>query len=530
MARAPSRTGPGRRQRRRIAAPAAPAANRPPPRARPPVTLRLYCHGLGDCMLVSLPTGPGERPFRILIDCGAHASVRAGRQRVDAVLSDLAEACDRHLDVIVGTHEHWDHLSGFLTARDRFVDAETPGLAADDPRIRVGAVWLAWTENPEDADARALDRYKDEAEATLVGLRLALEAAEDRQAMGLDATARGLDSLFGFVFGAKGERVRSAREALRTLVPESRVHYLEPGTLAPLPAAVAGFRAHVLGPPRDPRLLRIHDDPTDGYKLAFGNHPETLALASALAIANGHLDLRDDPAAPFDPTEGVSLADLRDGRLGDGADSLRAFLDAHYLGADASRRIEGIWLAGAAELALQLDRNTNNTSLVLALERVETGDVLLFAADAQAGNWRSWQDVTVPLGDGPEAGRRTGPELLARTIFYKVGHHGSGNATLRERGLERMDGRRLVAFNPTDADLAGRLGWSDFPARALTDALEARTSGRYIQSDAGWILSGEPAPFAAGGALAAPPRTGSMKAARVDGQDLMVGWVEIDIA
>ena len=27
-------------------------------------------------------------------------------------------------------------------------------------------------------------------------------------------------------------------------------------------------------------------------------------------------------------------------------------------------------------------------------------------------------------------------DLLHRTIFYKVGHHGSHNATLRERGLE----------------------------------------------------------------------------------------------
>jgi hypothetical protein len=528
MARAPGRSTPARRRRRAPGAKAPP--NLPPaPAALAPVTLRLYCHGLGDCLLVSLPTDEPDQPFRILIDCGVHSSTRAGPRRVEAVVADLARACDRRLDVIVGTHEHWDHLSGFLTARDSFVDAEESGLADDDPRIRVGEIWLAWTENPEDPDARALDRYKDEAEATLLGLRLAIEASDDVGGMSLEATATGLDSLFGFIFGARGERVRSAREALRTLLPGARVRYLEPGTVVPLPARVSGFRGYVLGPPRDPRLLRIHDDPTDGYKLAFGNHPETLALASALAIANGHLDLRDDPAAPFDPTDGVGLAGIRDGGVADGQEGLLRFLEAHYLGEDTHRRIDNIWMAGASELALQLDRNTNNTSLVLAFERIETGDVLLFAADAQAGNWRSWQDVEIALG-GADAGMRTGPYLLSRTIFYKVGHHGSGNATLRERGLERMDGRRLVAFNPTDADLAGRLGWRNFPAQALTEALEARTSGRYIQSDAGWILSGQPAPFRTGGALAAPPRTGAFKAARVDGQDLMIGWVEIDIA
>jgi hypothetical protein len=261
-----------------------------------PITLRLYCHGLGDCLLVSLPVADGGPPFRLLIDCGIHSASRAGPARIAAVVDDLAVACEGRIDAIVGTHEHWDHLSGFLTARDRFVDAETPGLADDDPRIRVGDVWLAWTENPDDAMGSAIDRYKDAGQETLVGLRLAMAAAPAESLP--DGLADGMDGLFGFLFGAQpGQRVRSAREALRGLVPAARVRYLEPGSLVPLPERVGDVRIHVLGPPRDPALLRVHDDPADGYKLAFGNHPETLALATALAIADGTLDLRDDPAA-----------------------------------------------------------------------------------------------------------------------------------------------------------------------------------------------------------------------------------------
>lgn len=500
-------------------------AQPPSPLTDQPVMLRLYCHGLGDCMLVTLPTEQPQRKFRILIDCGVHSATIGGPQRIAALVDDLAAACEHRLDVVVGTHEHWDHLSGFLTARDRFVDAETPGLAADDARIRVGEVWLAWTENPNDADARALDRYKDEAEATLLGLRLALAAADDGAEMGLAATAAGLDALAGFRFGAQGERVRTAREALRTLLPEMRVRYLEPGTLAPLPAHVRDCRVHVLGPPRDPKLLRIHDSPTDGYKLAFGNHPETLAMASALAVADGVLALRDDPAAPFDQGEGVSLEALREARIA--APQLQQFLEEHYLAGDPQRRIDNLWLAGAAELALQLDRNTNNTSLVLAFERTGSGDVLLFAADAQAGNWLSWDAVRIPIGT--DGASRTGPELLARTVFYKVGHHGSGNATLRVGGLERMDGNRLVAFNSTDTALAGRLRWRDFPARTLTDALAMRSAGRYIQSDAAWIFSGEAAPFGAGGALAAQPVSGTIAVRGAKDADLVIGWVDIAI-
>ena len=57
---------------------------------------------------------------------------------------------------------------------------------------------------------------------------------------------------------------------------------------------------------------------------------------------------------------------------------------------------------------------------------VQNGPPLLFAADAQVGNWESWQTLEWKLDDGT---RVTGPDLLKRTVFYKVGHHGSGNAT-----------------------------------------------------------------------------------------------------
>ena len=52
------------------------------------------------------------------------------------------------------------------------------------------------------------------------------------------------------------------------------------------------------------------------------------------------------------------------------------------------------------------------------------GKVLLFAADAQTGNWSSWADVK---WDDPGVST---DDLLARTVFYKVGHHASHNATL----------------------------------------------------------------------------------------------------
>jgi len=114
---------------------------------------------------------------------------------------------------------------------------------------------------------------------------------------------------------------------------------------------------------------------------------------------------------------------------------------------------------------------TNNTSLVLALELGEPGkgDVLLFAADAQVGNWESWQTWTCESGHV----KVTGPDLLKRTIFYKVGHHGSHNATLKGRGVNQMDGLK-VAIIPVDEKEALKKRWGRMPLPDLIAALEKK--------------------------------------------------------
>lgn len=501
------------------------------------VTLRLYAHGLGDCILLSFPRADGG-VWRVLVDCGIHGAAAGGPETMRTLVDDLAGACGRRLDVVVGTHEHWDHLSGFLQCRERFVDAAMPGLADDDPRIRVGEVWLSWAENPDDRQGRALDRYKGEAQAAILGLRMAMLGVS-----GTEAAQDGIDRLSGFLFSLKGERVRAARDALMRLAP---VRFLEPGTVAPVPADVTGVLPLVLGPPRDEVLLRLHDDEADSYRIALGSHPACQPLATALAMNEGRLRPADDPGAPFDDREGVPLAPLLEGRWsGDpAAGPIERFFWDHYLAppdtprrqgeSDAdylkrrrkdiayakARRIEGQWLAQGAELALQLDRNTNNTSLVLAFEVAALDGVLLLAADAQAGAWASFAGVTFTLPDG---GYRDGDMLIARTVFYKVGHHGSGNATPRAKGLEKMDRTRLVAFNPTDGMLARRLRWHAFPAPSLERALKERSGERYIRSDDFWIGAGDVPETLSGGVLKAVRhgRAGAGKAS--------VGWVELDL-
>ncbi len=177
--------------------------------------------------------------------------------------------------------------------------------------------------------------------------------------------------------------------------------------------------------------------------------------------------------------------------------------------------------ASAGEFALQLDGATNNTSLAFALEIGPPGEgrVLLFPGDAQVGNWESWfgkveiqgkshgKDMTWSV-----AGKTiTAEDLLRRTVLYKVGHHGSHNATLRERGLQLMgrpDGTGdLVAMLPVNEFVAQvKAGYGQMPLPSLVKDLLIRTGGRLLRND-----EDEPAhpevPFPTNASVAgAPPR------------------------
>lgn len=425
------------------------------------VRVRAYCHGLGDCNLIEVADPAGGASFWMLIDCGIHSSAKGGKDRIDKVVADIATQTGR-LDVIVATHEHWDHISGFSTAN-------FAGFA-------VGEVWLAWTEKPGDELADELDRFKGDA-------LTALTAADQRlQALGsagpaAGALAKGVAALRGFEFGLTGEKSRAAREAVVAL-GQGNVRYLEPGGVVPLPKGL-GVTAFVLGPPRDRKALRLLDS-ANTYGIAQ-------SLNASFALAAGTLDANADPGAPFDETEGEPLAAgpenrrhagfLRDRYSGDAIDLPVARVgDPDPPRPDQQwRRIDGDWLAASADLAMQLDSRTNNTSLVLALDLGRSEQVLLFAADAQIGNWGSWAAVAF------EDGTTTTADLLARTVFYKVGHHGSSNATAMAGGLEAMTHPDLKAFIPTDQTMAENVGWGAIPAPGLLTRLSAK--GTVCRSD-----------------------------------------------
>ena len=485
--------------------------------------IRMYRQGLGDCFLLTLPRAAESQKtgdFHILFDCGVILGTENKAERLRQVVQDVVRDTGGFVDVLIVTHEHYDHVSGFVLADDLFAAAPPEGQAPPPDKLSVSEVWFGWTEDPADLLARKLRADRDAKKQKLTAMLMAMT----EQGMAEIPTVQGLAGILGFFgvdFAPGGSQLGmsralaarrspgdttprgdtgSAMDFARSLASPDRVHYRRPGEPVWTTPELGGVRIYVLGPPLAPEMLRKTYVRSEVYHLAGDTgRLDTLYLAARGTEAEGDGD-DEAPAwgdaCPFEANLGMPLLDVRASSTAPSEEAPR-FLQDRYAGfsddpldLDQSwRRIDGDWAGGAAEFALQLDAATNNTSLALAIEFGSVpgaGPVLLFPGDAQVGSWLSWQDVTWPAQDGVP--RITGPNLLARTAFYKVAHHGSENATARAKGLELMPdataGGSLIAFMPVDRAMALTKGWNDMPLASLVEALDARTGSRLVRLDA----------------------------------------------
>ena len=78
--------------------------------------VRMYRQGLGDCFLISLPREKGG-VFHVVIDCGVILGTPNAAAKMQAVMQDIIDTTQGKIGLLVVTHEHWDHLSGFLQAQ-----------------------------------------------------------------------------------------------------------------------------------------------------------------------------------------------------------------------------------------------------------------------------------------------------------------------------------------------------------------------------------------------------------------------------
>lgn len=439
----------------------------------------MYRPGFGDCFLLTFPDERGEA-VHCLIDCGVHTrwkpngtDRKTGSARIKEIVEDIRDATGGHLHVLIVTHEHADHVSGFHTAGKTFAD------------MTVEQVWMGWTEDPESSKARSLDKTRSMMLNKLRALGPSLAESGNPFAYDNVGQVVGFFDIPGSDDAPFGVSTRAARDQALELSSVRR--FLKPHEE---PLALPGLdkervRVFVLGPPEDEKMLKAAR-PTGEEGEVYEGKDAHEADHEPAPDQRVEFEAFDHVYQPFAGNHRIPLDWVK------ANPEKYAFQHLHYGfeedSENAWRRI-GADLTGAAEdLALRLDGATNNTSLVLAFELRETGRVLLFPGDAQVGNWKSWhlRRWTEENGADPDE-VITAKDLLARTVLYKVAHHGSHNATLKKLGLEMMSSPELTAMIPVDQEWAAArrpYPWL-MPFAPMYDDLVRRTNGRILRTDIG---------------------------------------------
>lgn len=422
------------------------------------VRIRTYRHGLGDCHLLSF-IKPDGKQFQILIDCGVVSRTPNPRPIMTSVAQDIVRETGGVLDALIATHQHTDHLSGFKQAAAEF-----------NNNIKMKRLWLAWTEDPKNPLGKKI-------QGQLVKKLAAVRAAANKLGPKEGAGINGVLDFFGAAAG-DASSTQAILDALQKR-QETEITYHDPGDSFILPE-VPNVRVYVLGPPTDADKLK-HVNPSKTKHEAY-EIPEIasdlLGLVEALGPENG--ERASELSYPFEKWYRNPAGGMKRNK----------FFKERYLKRNESwRKIDNDWLQCAETLALALNDFTNNTSLALAFEFIDSGEVLLFPGDAQVGSWITWADlswsVTDPNGDKRDV---QVADLFSRIVFYKGSHHASYNGTLvgyeQAIGLEDMTHRDLVCVVPVDRAMSKKMGWDrTLPWGPLLTRLKEKTRGRLVLTD-----------------------------------------------
>src|SRR5262245_33625257 len=127
--------------------------------------VRMFDVGLGDCIYCCIPNAhEDKRDFHILIDCGTLSPTELLKKAVEKLKTSLPTIKGKHhIDLLVVTHEHKDHMAGF-------------GLKIWHD-ISFGAIWMSAAMNPDHKQAeksKKLHSFAASAMAEAVRLNLAM--------------------------------------------------------------------------------------------------------------------------------------------------------------------------------------------------------------------------------------------------------------------------------------------------------------------------------------------------------------------
>ncbi len=400
--------------------------------------LRAYNVGFGDCFLLSFEYQSASTRH-VLIDFGTTKRPKAApADLMVQVARQIQSDCGGKLHVVVATHRHQDHISGFS---DKGANGDSGKIIRD---CQPDVVLQPWTEDPNIArDARfspgslSVRARHARFARRLANLHTVAGAAlAASQATHLPKTVRDQLAFLGEDNLANINAVKN----LQRMGSAGRAIYARYGTKLKLSKLLPGVRVRVLGPPDLTQSTGIEsmrsEDPNEFWNLA----------ARTLGPASGYAAIPSGRKRASVPPQ------------------VRWF----------RRRLDLAQGESLLEIVRSLDQEMNNTSLILLF--TVRGKRLLFPGDAQLENWAYALQTC--------AQKQSNRALLAKVDLYKVGHHGSLNATPKTLLWDNFDkvgpasnSGRLTSVVST---LKGKHGSEDrgteVPRERLVDTLKAKTN------------------------------------------------------
>jgi beta-lactamase superfamily II metal-dependent hydrolase len=451
-----------------------------------PNKIELYAYNVyfGDCFLM-LFKYPDNTQKSVLIDFGSTGKGKHKKEgvagieidesdemtkdttgeRLLKVAKDIQEKCQRKLDVVVATHRHKDHIYGF--------GLKEAGKIILDCKPTV--VIQPWTEDPEDnrdlTEKRSLvnpDEFKLNATRNFA---LMLHDM-NRVAESIEAEAENLGNKNNYtktideklkeriIFTANDNKIKN-RAAVDNLAKMGDPHYVHFGygkieweTLLP------GVKVHILGPPtlEDSEKITSAATKSDEFwslQAMTKNFWGVQAATSRVAKNEG-----EDKELLFSKNK------VHDDKHRPA--NVRWFI----------RQLRALRANQLLEIVKFVDDAMNNTSVIMLFEA--GNEKLLFPGDAQIENWQFALDAAKkdPLLQ----------KLLNDTTVYKVGHHGSRNATpkslwngFKNKSEDKNKSGRLKTVNST---MEGKHGESEDTAVPLPKMVkEMKSQSQYHSTE-----------------------------------------------
>ena len=432
--------------------------------------VRMYRVGFGDFFLLTVPASGG--PHHILIDCGVTPGTthKGDIGTIKDAVAHMAKETNNTLALVIMTHRHMDHIIGFSRCADVFKN------------FKVGAIWMPFWETEYDAQGNksAASKFQDDLTALAFSVQqhLALSAGANddvdemlgmlRNATGVDheagpmaaAAAGGTASKTGSGGGSNAASLALLKTGLG-VKPEYYARGDEPKI--PPPLAAAGLTAEILGPPPEDTATTFMKltDLKKGVGQYLGAGTGGGNRKTFDPFGSWHVGANDYPRTAFREWERTAKA------TGDSP--------SHEL-EKAVQRAQPDLLFTAVK---SLDSFLNNQSLVVLF--TVQGKKLLFVGDAQAGNWEYWMYGGTP-NTAPSIDKLTaeGKTILGNLDFYKVGHHGSTNAT-PVTAVEAMGGDFAALCSTQEDSYGNPQKGTEVPRDPLLAALAKKSA--LVRSD-----------------------------------------------